>query len=98
MDDSGTPLAGALVTITNTKTHEKENFFTKKDGHYSFEDLSFAIDYEVQAKFKDLSSDTRKLSQYDHSPRLVRILQIGSAPALNQSVTAEAKKDEPKKK
>ena len=98
VDDSGTPLAGALVTITNTKTHEKENFFTKKDGHYSFEDLSFAIDYEVQAKFKDLSSDTRKLSQYDHSPRLVRILQIGSAPALNQSVTTEAKKDEPKKK
>lgn len=98
VDDSGAPIQGAAVTITNTQSHEKQTFFTKKDGHYSFEDLSFTIDYEIQAKFKNLSSDTRKLSQYDRSPRLVRILQIGPAPALNQSVTAEAKKDQPQKK
>lgn len=92
VDDSGTPLEGAVVTLTNTKTHEKETFFTKKGGRYTFEDLSFTIDYEVQAKFKNLSSDARKLSQYDRSPRAVRILEIGSAPGLNQSVTTEAKK------
>jgi phosphate-selective porin len=93
VDDSGTPLEGAVVTLTNTKTHEKETFFTKKGGRYNFEDLSFTIDYEVQAKFKNLTSETRKLSQYDRTPRPVRILEIGSAPGLNQSVTTEAKKD-----
>ncbi|HSU61316.1 MAG TPA: carboxypeptidase-like regulatory domain-containing protein [Bryobacteraceae bacterium] len=97
VDDSGTPLTGALVTLTNTKTHEKETFFTKKGGHYSFEGLSFSIDYEVQAKYKSLSSDARKLSQYDRTPRAVRILEVGSAPSLNQSVSTEAKKDPPKK-
>ncbi len=93
VDDSGTPLEGALVTLTNTKTHEKETFFTKKGGRYSFEDLSFTIDYEVQAKYKSLSSQARKLSQYDRTPRAVRILEIGSAPGLNQSVSTAAKKD-----
>jgi len=97
VDDSGAPLTGALVTLTNTKTHEKETFFTKKGGHYSFEGLSFSIDYEVQAKYKSLSSDARKLSQYDRTPRAVRILEVGSAPSLNQSVSTEAKKDPPKK-
>ncbi len=98
VDDSGTPLQGALVTLTNTKTHDKETFFTKKDGRYSFDGLSFTIDYEVQAKFKNLSSDARKLSQYDRAPRVVRILEIGSAPGLTQSVTTEAKQDLPQKK
>ena len=92
VDDTGQPLQGALVTLTNTKTHEKETFFTKQGGHYNFEDLSFSIDYELQAKYKDQTSEIRKLSQYDHSPRVVRILEIGSAPGLNQAVTAEAKK------
>ena len=92
VDDSGTPLEGAVVTLTNTKTKEKETFFTKKGGRYSFDGLSFTIDYEVQAKFKNLSSEARKLSQYDRTPRPVRILEIGSAPGLNQSVTTEAKK------
>lgn len=98
VDDSGTPLEGAVVTLTNTKTHEKETFFTKKGGHYNFEDLSFSIDYKVQAKYKNVSSEARKLSQYDRTPRAIRILEIGSAPGLNQSVTAEAKKDSPSPK
>lgn len=98
VDDSGAPLEGALVTLTNTQTHEQQTFFTKKGGRYNFEDLSFTIDYEIQAKFKNLVSDKRKLSQYDHAPRPVRILQVGSAPALTQTVTTEAKKDSPQKK
>lgn len=93
VDDSGSPLEGAVVTLTNTKTHEKETFFTKKGGRYSFDDLSFAVDYEVQAKYKNLASEARKLSQYDRTPRPVRILEVGSAPGLTQSVTTEARKD-----
>jgi phosphate-selective porin len=93
VDDGGQPLGGAVVTLTNLKSKEKETFFTKKDGRYSFEDLSFSIDYDVQAKYKSLLSEARKLSQYDRTPRPVRILEVGSAAGLNQSVTTEARKD-----
>ncbi|MBV8808730.1 MAG: carboxypeptidase regulatory-like domain-containing protein [Acidobacteriaceae bacterium] len=95
VDDSGAPLEGALVILTNKKTNEKTQFFTKKDGRYVFEDLSFTIDYEVQAKYKDQSSEPRKLSQYDRTAKVVRILEVADAPALHQSVTAGAKKDAP---
>ncbi len=48
------------MTLTNTKTNSKVTFITKTDGRYNFGDLSFTIDYELQAKFKDASTDTRK--------------------------------------
>jgi phosphate-selective porin len=78
VDDTGQPLEGALVTLTDSKTHVKTTATTKKDGRYNFDDLSFNNDYELQARFKDSSSPVRKLSQYDHTANVVRILEIAS--------------------
>ena len=91
VDGTGTPLEGALVILTNDSTKDKREFFTKKGGRYSFEELSFNIDYEVQARYKNSNSEARKLSQYDKSPKMVRILQINSdAPT---APAEQAKKD-----
>ncbi len=76
VDDTGQPLAGALVTLTDSKTNEKNTVFTKKDGRYNFEDVSFTADYQLQARYKDLTSEPRNLSQYDHTANVVRILEI----------------------
>jgi hypothetical protein len=76
VDVNGNPLTGALVTLTDTRTNVKNTFITKADGRYQFEDLSFSIDYELQARFKEFNADMRKISQYDHNPNAVRILQI----------------------
>ncbi len=97
VDDSGQPLNGALVTLTDDKTKEKRTYFTKKDGRYTFEELSFTNDYDLTAKWKALTSDERKLSQYDHSPKIVRILEV-KTPEGAPPPTAEAKKEEPKPK
>jgi hypothetical protein len=91
VDETGQPIEGALVTVTNTKTNEKTNFFTKKDGRYNFEDLSFTIDYNLQASYKNLKSEPRKLSQYDRTANVVRILEIN--PDNAPEATAQAKKD-----
>lgn len=93
VDENGAPLEGALVTLTNDVTKERHEFFTKKDGRYSFEELSFSIDYQVQARYKNLNSESRKLSQYDKSPKMVRILQIYSETPT--PAAAEAKKITP---
>jgi Carboxypeptidase regulatory-like domain len=85
VDDTGQPLEGALVTLTDGKTHVKTTAFTKKDGRYNFDALSFNNDYELQARYKDSVSTPRKLSQYDHNANVVRILEI-------ETDTPEAKK------
>jgi Carboxypeptidase regulatory-like domain len=88
VDDTGQPLEGALVTLTDGKTHQKTTVISKKDGRYNFDNLAFNIDYELQARYKDSLSTQRKLSQYGHTVNVVRILEIES-PA---EPTAEAKK------
>ena len=95
VDDSGQPLDGALVTLVDQKTKERHEFFTKKDGRYKFEDLSFSVDYQLQAKWKTLTSEERKLSQYDHSPRIVRLLEV-TTPEGAPPPSSEAKTDKPK--
>jgi Carboxypeptidase regulatory-like domain len=95
VDTSGQPLEGALVTLTETKSNEKRTFITKRDGQYNFDGLSFTTDYQLEARYKDMVSEPRKLSQYNRTPEMVRILDIAAAA----SPTTEAKKEEaePKK-
>ncbi len=94
-DEAGKPLGGALVTLLDTKTKEKKTFITKNDGHYNFDGLSFTIDYEVAAQFKDEHSELRKLSQYDHTASIVRILEVAPVSA-NDPPKEKAAADAPK--
>jgi hypothetical protein len=95
VDDSGQPLEGALVTLIDGKTKSKQEFFTKKDGRYKFEELSFSVDYQLRAKWKNLASEERKLSQYDHAARIVRMLEVttpeGAPPPASEAKTAPPK-------
>jgi hypothetical protein len=95
VDDSGQPLEGALVTLIDGKTKERHEFFTKKDGRYTFEDLSFSVDYQLRAKWKNLTSEERKLSQYDHTARVIRLLEV-TTPEAAPPPSSEAKTDKPK--
>ena len=93
-DETGQVLQGAMVTLTDDKTKEKRSFFTKKDGRYMFEELSFTNDYEVQARYKDRASDSRKVSQFDRTPRPVRILQVNTenTPATSAAASGPESK------
>ena len=65
-DDSGKPIEGALVTLTNKANNDKWTFITKKDGRYNFAELSFTVDYELVARFQDMQSETRIKSVRPH--------------------------------
>lgn len=90
VDTSGQPLEGALVTLTEIKSNEKRTFITKQDGRYDFDNLSFTMDYQLEARYKDLVSEPRKLSQYDRTPAMVRILDVAAVT----TPTTQAKKEE----
>jgi hypothetical protein len=84
-DETNQPVPGALVTLHNAKTNDKLTFITKKDGRYHFDDLTFNVDFSVQARFKKEISTERKISQYDSRPDVVRMLELQDPQEANAS-------------
>jgi hypothetical protein len=88
-DTAGRPRSGALVTLTNKGNNDKLTFVTKADGLFNFDDLSFTTDYELDARYKTMVSETKILSQYDRRVEIVRTLEVGP----NTSEAAAEKKE-----
>ena len=79
--ESGVLLEGAVVSLKNLKSSSERSYITKKDGVFRFDSLLKDADYEMTAKFKGMSSDTKKLSQYDSRKQAVRNFVIPDKPA-----------------
>jgi hypothetical protein len=76
IDQTGQPVDGALVSLTDLKSKEKWTFVTKANGKYNFDTLSLTVDYELNARKGAVASIVKHLSQYDRSTPLVRNLEI----------------------
>src|SRR5271165_4745262 len=90
VDEAGKPVQGAMVTLVDLRSKEKWSIETKADGKYNFDELSFIVDYEVAAKRGSLVSVAKRLSQYDHTPLVVRNLELSPALATNATTATPA--------
>lgn len=64
-DADGNAVAQAVVRLKNLKTGKEIEQITRQDGTYRFEDLKLSEDYELQARYKGMTSVVKKLSMYD---------------------------------
>ena len=71
-----TPLADAVVYLTNTKSADIRTYIADKDGAFHFSALQLNVDYQVYAKFKDRKSDVKTLSQFDSRTQVIVNLRI----------------------
>ena len=60
-----TPLANAVVYVTDTRTHAVKTYIVGDDGSYRFPALAANVDYEVYAQLNGKTSDTKRVSQFD---------------------------------
>ena len=95
VDEAGKPVQGAMVTLMDLRSKEKWTIDTKADGKYNFDELSFIVDYEVSAKHGSSLSVAKKLRQYDHTPLVVRNLELAPANAANAAATTPASASTP---
>ena len=65
LDGSDSPLANAVVYLTNTRTHSVKTYIVGEDGSYRFPALQPSIDYEVYAQYNNRKSGTKTVSQFD---------------------------------
>lgn len=75
LDDRDNPVSGAIVYLTNSRTHAVKTYIIGDDGTYRFPGLG-NVDYEVYAQFNGRKSDTKSVSQFDDRPQVYIDLKI----------------------
>ena len=64
-DPDDKPVAGAVVQLKDTKTLQVRSFITQTNGDYRFSGLRADTDYEIKADYSGMSSDNKRLSNFD---------------------------------
>ncbi len=75
LDRQDNPVAGAIVYLTNTRTHAVKTYIVGQEGTYRFPGLT-SVDYEVYAQYNGRKSDTKSVSQFDDRPQVYIDLRI----------------------
>jgi hypothetical protein len=58
-------VAGAVVQLKDTRTLQVRSFITQENGEYRFSGLKADTDYEIKADYNGMSSENRRLSNFD---------------------------------
>ena len=64
-DPDEKPVAGAVVQLKDMRTLQVRSFITQANGNYRFSGLRADTDYEIKADYNGMSSDNRRLSNFD---------------------------------
>ena len=64
-DPEDKPAVGAVVQLKETRTLQVRSFITQANGEYRFSGLRADTDYEIKADYNGMSSDTKRLSNFD---------------------------------
>jgi carboxypeptidase family protein len=75
LDRQDNPVAGAIVYLTNNRTHAVKTYIVGQEGTYRFPGLS-TVDYEVYAQYNGHKSDTKSVSQCDDRSEVYIDLRI----------------------
>jgi len=76
MDKAENGIGGAEVTLKDLQTGKTMAIYAEANGQYHFSDLDPHHDYEIQARFKGVASETRQVSSIDTRRKLVIDLTI----------------------
>ena len=77
LDQQDNPVVGAIVYLTNTRTHAVKTYIVGQDGTYRFPGLT-TVDYEVYAQRNERKSDTKSVSQFDDRSQVYIDLKINT--------------------
>lgn len=74
LDPDDKPVVGAVVQLKNGPTIR--SFITQANGEYRFTGLRVDSDYEVKAESNGMTSDTKRLSNFDSRKIATIILKL----------------------
>jgi hypothetical protein len=88
-DPDGKFIDGAVVVLKDMRTLAVRSFYTQKNGAYHFSGLKLDNDYEIEAKFNDMTSGWKRLSIFD--TRKVPVINLKLEKTAKSEAKPEAK-------
>jgi ubiquinone/menaquinone biosynthesis C-methylase UbiE len=85
-DKAENRISGATVTLKDLQTGKTVAIYTEANGQYQFSDLDPHHDYQIQASFQGVASETRQVSSLDTRRKLVINLTISTGQNKDQAV------------
>jgi hypothetical protein len=79
LDNSETPLSGAVVYLKNTKTLAVKSVYSSDTGEFHFNALSPNTDYQIYAEFNGVRSGTKTVSSFDNRTSVNMTLKVDVA-------------------
>lgn len=79
LDASSHGIVGASVLLTDMQVHKTDAIYSGANGNYNFSGLNAYHDYQVRARYRGQTSETRKVSSMD--PRLLVVVNLTVAPS-----------------
>jgi Carboxypeptidase regulatory-like domain len=76
IDSTDSPVANAVVYVTDARTRAVKTYIVGPDGSYRFPALASNVDYEIYAQANGKTSDTKKMSQFDDRKVVNIVLKI----------------------
>jgi hypothetical protein len=77
LDQHDNPVPGAIVYLSDTRTHAVKTYIVSQEGTYRFPGLS-TVDYEVYAEYNGRKSDMKSVSQFDDRSQVYVDLRINT--------------------
>jgi hypothetical protein len=65
VDGADNPIVGSTLELNDVQSGKKFAKYSEEGGKYQFADLDPKHDYEVQASFRGMSSEVRRVSSLD---------------------------------
>jgi hypothetical protein len=84
-DPDDKPVADAVVQLKDTRTLQVRSFITQPDGSYHFSGLRTDTDYEIKADYNGMSSDNKRLSNFDTRKIALVNLKLNKKSDTNKS-------------
>ncbi len=89
VDDDENGISGAAVTLKDLGTGKTEAIYSEADGQYKFSGLDPHHDYQIQASFNGLTSETREVLSVETRRDLVLDLTISAGDNKDRAVAEE---------
>jgi Carboxypeptidase regulatory-like domain len=84
LNGSSQGISGASVLLTDLQTHKTNAIYSGSGGNYNFSGLNAYHDYEVEARYHGMTSETREVSSMDPRLQIVVNLTLGPESSSGQ--------------